>query len=76
MTRTLYLFCSAAPPVCAAAYAQHPQLDRSIDVLRSTGVTVLYGEDGFTPNPPSQGRPEGYPWELALDAVESVLLGA
>ncbi|MEE1753749.1 flavoprotein [Streptomyces sp. SP18CS02] len=58
-----------AMPCVNAAYARHPQLDRSIETLRAAGVKVLFGDGGFVPNEPGQGRPEAYPWGLALDAV-------
>ncbi|MFT2014572.1 flavoprotein [Streptomyces sp. 796.1] len=57
-----------AMPCVNAAYAQHPQLPRSIETLRAAGVDVLYGDGGFVPNPPGTKRP--YPWDLALRAVE------
>ncbi|MDT9683138.1 flavoprotein [Streptomyces sp. TRM76323] len=58
-------------PCVNAAYARHPQFDRSVETLRTAGVTVLYGEGGFVPNQPGQGRPSAYPWAVALDAVDS-----
>ncbi|MFE3943594.1 flavoprotein [Streptomyces sp. NPDC059118] len=62
-------------PCVNAAYVQHRAFDRSIAELRNMGVTVLYGEGGFVPNQPGERRPEGYPWHLALDAVEAVAGG-
>jgi hypothetical protein len=59
-----------AMPCVNQAYAAHPQLDQSVAVLRRAGVQVLYGEGGFVPNPPGEGRPEAYPWELVLDAAD------
>ncbi len=60
-----------AVPCVNAAYVQHPQFDRSVEILRGAGVTVLYGEGGFVPNEPGgQGRPDAYPWALALEAVD------
>jgi phosphopantothenoylcysteine synthetase/decarboxylase len=59
-----------AMPCVNAAYAQHRQFERSVTELRDMGVRVLYGEDGFVPNQPGQGRPEEYPWHAVLDAVE------
>ncbi|MDQ0940629.1 hypothetical protein QFZ67_002334 [Streptomyces sp. V1I1] len=35
------------------------------------GVHVLIGEGGFVPNEPGKGRPDAYPWRLALAAAES-----
>lgn len=58
-------------PCVNNAYVQHPQFHWSVDALRSMGVTVLYGEGGFEPNPPGERRP--YPWGLALDAVGAIV---
>ncbi|MFI6683386.1 flavoprotein [Streptomyces sp. NPDC050485] len=60
---------TVAMPCVNAAYVQHPQFEQSVATLRRAGVTVLYGEGGFVPNQPGEGRPEGYPWRIALDAV-------
>ena len=54
-------------PCVNAAYARHWQFARSVEALRDAGVSVLYGEGGFTPNPPGEGRPDAFPWQLALD---------
>ncbi|NJQ00501.1 flavoprotein [Streptomyces zingiberis] len=59
-----------AMPCVNAAYAAHPQVPRSIETLRGAGVRVLYGDGGFVPNAPGQGRPAEYPWTLVLDAAE------
>ncbi|MGW0550280.1 flavoprotein [Streptomyces altiplanensis] len=62
-------------PCVNAAHVQHPQFERSVAMLRGAGVTVLYGDGGFAPNEPVQGlqgQPEGYPWGLALEAMETV----
>lgn len=56
-------------PCVNAAYVRHPQFVRSVETLRAAGVDVLYGEGGFVPNEPGQGRPGEYPWRLALDAA-------
>lgn len=37
--------------------------------LRAMGVRVLYGDGGFIPNQPGQGKPKEYPWHLLLDAA-------
>ncbi|MEV8057862.1 flavoprotein [Streptomyces antimycoticus] len=60
-------------PCVNAAFVQHTQFDASIAILRTMGVRVLYGDGGFVPNEPGQGRPNGYPWHLALDAATSAL---
>ncbi|MBG0853825.1 flavoprotein [Streptomyces spinoverrucosus] len=57
-------------PCVNAAYVQHRQFERSVSELRAMGVTVLYGEGGFAPNQPGQGKPKEYPWHLVLDAAE------
>ncbi|QNP73425.1 flavoprotein [Streptomyces roseirectus] len=58
-----------AMPCVNAAYVRHRQFERSVTELREMGVEVLYGEGGFVPNQPGQGRPDEYPWRLLLDAV-------
>lgn len=65
----------AVMPCVNAAYVQHRQFERSVAELREMGVEVLYGEGGFVPNLPGQGKPKEYPWRLALDAAER-LVGA
>ncbi|MCK8680165.1 flavoprotein [Streptomyces lichenis] len=60
----------ALMPCVNAAYAEHPQLPRSLATLRAAGLRVLYGPGGFQPNPPGEKWP--YPWDTALDAVETV----
>ncbi|WP_051846509.1 flavoprotein [Streptomyces sp. NRRL F-5053] len=60
-------------PCVNAAYARHPQFPRSLATLRDAGVRVLYGEGGFVPNPPGRGRPDSYPWPLALEAASAAL---
>jgi hypothetical protein len=59
-----------AMPCVNAAYVQHRQFERSVAELREMGVEVLYGEGGFVPNQPGQGRPKEYPWHLVLDAAQ------
>jgi hypothetical protein len=58
-----------AMPCVNSAYVQHRQFDRSIAELRAMGVQLLYGEGGFVPNRPGQGKPAEFPWALVLDAV-------
>ncbi|WP_435241935.1 flavoprotein [Streptomyces cucumeris] len=64
---------TVAMPCVNAAFVQHTQFDTSVATLRAMGVRVLYGEGGFVPNKPGQGRPESYPWHLALEAAASVV---
>ncbi|MFJ9036027.1 flavoprotein [Streptomyces sp. NPDC102406] len=63
---------TVAMPCVNAAYAQHRALGRSITELREQGVTVLYGEGGFTPNPAGSGKPKAYPWDAALAAAREL----
>jgi hypothetical protein len=65
-----------AMPCVNAAYVQHRQFERSVAELRAMGVTVLYGDGGFVPNLPGQGRPKEYPWRVVLDAVEAAVNSA
>ncbi|MEV6498310.1 flavoprotein [Streptomyces prunicolor] len=58
-----------AMPCVNSAYVQHRQFERSVDELRAMDVQLLYGEDGFVPNQPGQGKPKEFPWELVLDAA-------
>jgi hypothetical protein len=60
-------------PCVKTTLAAHPAMDRSVETLRTAGVRVLYGEGGFVPNSPGQGRPEEYPWWLVLDAADQAL---
>ncbi|MCC5033430.1 flavoprotein [Streptomyces sp. WAC 00631] len=58
-------------PCVNTAFIRHRQFDCSVATLRAMGVRVLYGEDGFVPDQPGEGRPEDYPWHLALEAAAS-----
>ncbi|MET7899922.1 flavoprotein [Streptomyces sp. NPDC005355] len=60
-------------PCVNAAYVRHIQFEQSVSALRAMGVRVLYGEGGFVPNEPGQGRPDVYPWHLALDAAKDLV---
>jgi Flavoprotein len=62
-------------PCVNSAFVQHWQFGRSVAALREMGVRVLYGEGGFVPNEPGQGRPEAYPWHLALAAADEAYRG-
>ncbi|GAA2640764.1 flavoprotein [Streptomyces axinellae] len=64
-----------AMPCVNAAYARHPQFGRSLATLREVGVRVLYGPGGFEPNEPGRGRPDAFPWRLALDAASEAAGG-
>jgi hypothetical protein len=64
---------TVAMPCVNEAYAKHRALDRSIADLREQGVTVLYGEGGFVPNPAGTGKPTAYPWDAALAAARGLV---
>lgn len=62
-----------AMPCVNAAYVQHPAFERSVEILRGAGVSVLYGPGGFVPNQPGSGKPSQYPWHLVLAAAAAAL---
>jgi hypothetical protein len=64
---------TVAMPCVNVAYVQHRQFERSVAELRAMGVEVLYGEGGFVPNKPGQGKPKEYPWHLALGAAARIV---
>ncbi|MFI0738449.1 flavoprotein [Streptomyces sp. NPDC021100] len=61
----------AALPFWSTALDAHPATRRSLEVLRSTGVRVVYGPGEWVPHAPGSGgrHVDGYPWERVLDAV-------
>ncbi|WP_460392631.1 flavoprotein [Actinophytocola sediminis] len=64
-----------ALPFLNNAQAAHPAFGRSVEVLRSAGVRILLGHEGYTPHTPHQGSkhlPE-YPWQLALQALTRLM---
>ncbi|MFK0293314.1 flavoprotein [Streptomyces sp. NPDC090442] len=62
---------TVALPCWNAAQHAHPATARSIATLRDAGITVLLGDDGFTPHPPKAGNLDAYPWQAAVDALPS-----
>jgi phosphopantothenoylcysteine synthetase/decarboxylase len=58
-----------ALPYLNRAQAAHPALGKSVDFLRTCGVTVLLGKGGFTPHIPKHGNVDAYPWDAALAAL-------
>ncbi|MEU4211893.1 flavoprotein [Streptomyces sp. NPDC026206] len=62
-----------AMPCVNQALVRHPQFEQSVLTLQRAGVTVLYGEGGFMPNPPGSGSPAGYPWDIALSEARRAL---
>ncbi|MGH3922773.1 MAG: flavoprotein, partial [Pseudonocardiaceae bacterium] len=63
----------AALPFLNAAQAAHPAFGRNVELLRSAGVAVLLGTEGYQPHVPHQGSKylHQYPWPVVLDAVEA-----
>jgi hypothetical protein len=59
-------------PFVNTALAANPVFTRSVAELRRCGVTVLFGPDISVPHPPrtASSRVHGYPWHLALDALD------
>lgn len=59
-------------PRVNAAHARHPSWQSHIDVLRSAGVRLLYGEEVWPLREPREedGRP--VPWEAILSAIEQL----
>jgi phosphopantothenoylcysteine synthetase/decarboxylase len=66
-----------AVPFTNAAMARHPAFLESIDRLRRWGIGVIFGEDVLPLHPPGQGERvvDGFPWQLALDALEGRYAG-
>ena len=47
----------------------HPAVARSVETLRTAGVTVLLGDGGFVPHKSRHGDLAAYPWQAAVDAL-------
>ena len=65
----------AVLPFVNAALASREPFRRSVEALRSEGVSVLLGPGGIQPHPPHTGGSliDTYPWHLALDEAERML---
>jgi phosphopantothenoylcysteine synthetase/decarboxylase len=63
-----------AMPFTNSAMAAHPAFGESIRLLRSWGVTVLYGDGVVKPHPPGTADAfvDEFPWHLALRALPTV----
>ncbi|WP_086708922.1 flavoprotein [Streptomyces antimycoticus] len=55
------------------AQAAHPAVARHVEFLREAGVTILLGENGFTPHKPKHGDLDAYPWQAAIKALPAPL---
>lgn len=62
-----------AMPYFNQAQGAQPAVARSIADLRAQGVVFLDGPDGYESHPPKRGNAKGYPWHLALDAVDAIV---
>ncbi len=58
-----------AMPCLSTALATHPQFETSLTTLRTAGVELLHGENGFTTNPPHPDTPPQHPWHTALNTI-------
>jgi phosphopantothenoylcysteine synthetase/decarboxylase len=63
-----------AMPFTNLMMARHPAFLESITRLRGWGIAVLYGQDVVPLVPAGQGEAavDGFPWQLALDALRDV----
>jgi len=63
-------------PFVNTALASRPPFRRSVEALRAEGVRILIGPGGFQPHPPRTGADviDTYPWHLALDEAEHLVL--
>ncbi len=60
-----------AMPFTNRALAAHPAFEQNVRLLRSWGVTVLYGPEVYPPHEPGQGGDliGAFPWHLAVDSL-------
>ena len=63
-----------AMPFTNRAQAAHPAFEPNIALLRSWGVTVLYGPDVYPLHEPGEGWQtiKRFPWGRALDALDGL----
>jgi phosphopantothenoylcysteine synthetase/decarboxylase len=63
-----------AMPFTNRAQAAHPVFEPNIDLLRSWGVTVLYGPEVYPLHEPGAGWQTiaRFPWRLTLDALDAL----
>ncbi len=60
-----------AAPAVNSAQAAHPAFERNIALLRSAGVTFLYGPGIWEPAPPRSGGAP-LPWSVVLNALDDI----
>ena len=65
-------------PFVNTALAGRTPFRRSVESLRSEGVTILLGPGGIQPHPPRTGGDlaDTFPWHLGLDEAERMLVPA
>jgi hypothetical protein len=63
-------------PFVNSALAGREPFRRGVEALRAEGVRILLGPGGFQPHPPRTGTNliDAYPWHLALDEAEHLVL--
>jgi hypothetical protein len=63
-------------PFVNTALASRDPFRRSVEALRAEGVRILLGPGGIQPHPPRTGGNliDSYPWHLALDEAEHLVL--
>ncbi len=62
-------------PFVNSAYATRTPFRKSIESLRSEGVTVMIGPDMFKPHPTGKGNTRDFPWEKPLYLVNIIQSG-
>ncbi len=63
-------------PFVNSALAARRPFQRAVALLRDEGVSVLFGPGQFEPHPPGTGdqQLDAFPWHLALDTAEQLVL--
>ncbi|GAA4920249.1 flavoprotein [Stackebrandtia albiflava] len=63
-----------AVPYSNRAHTAHPAFRNSLDLLRSCGVTVLFGDDFHPLHPPGEGGPsrDAFPWRRVWHTVRDL----
>jgi hypothetical protein len=61
-------------PFVNNALAVHPAFQRSVELLRDTGIDVIHGPGRLEPHPPGTGASkfDTFPWHQALDEADTL----
>jgi nitroimidazol reductase NimA-like FMN-containing flavoprotein (pyridoxamine 5'-phosphate oxidase superfamily) len=61
-------------PFVNSALAAHPTFQRSVALLRDTGIDVIHGPGRLEPHPPGTGAStfDTFPWHQALDEADTL----